>query len=123
MNRFAGYPVEMLSWSYRVNFDISHTSYATKAWQVAFRPGEVCSFQPSGLDQGPAYPRLSQFYCWIPNLGYTHSFDFEMANGDYTYTLGLHKTDDCTNSRASYQSIIDLSKTSLQVINIGTLNS
>ena len=79
-------------------------SNAVKTWKVAFWSGEFCASQSGGIDQGPSYPQLSQVCNPIPNIGFTQAFDFEVANGDYTYTLGLHKSDDCSDSGGSYQS-------------------
>lgn len=47
--------------------------------------------------------RLSQPCNAIEGIGLTSALDYHVANGDYTYILGLHKTDDCSDTGGTYQ--------------------
>jgi hypothetical protein len=73
-------------------------SLAINTWQLAFWQGQQCTGISTQVDSGPATPQLSQVCNPIPDMGVTSAFDYEVANGDYTYILGLHSTDDCSDA-------------------------
>lgn len=77
--------------------------YALSTWEVAFRSGAECTSQSTGLDRGPEPPTDSRVCNPIPHIGFTQSLDYRVSDGHYTYTLGLHKTDNCSDSGGSYQ--------------------
>jgi hypothetical protein len=77
-----------------------------KTWKLAFWSGSHCTSAEVAVDQGPAYPSLSQVCNPIPELGLTRTFDYEVASGDYSYILGLHKTDDCSDAGGVFQGLL-----------------
>ena len=72
-------------------------------WKLSFWSGSHCTSEEVAVEEGPAYPSLSQVCNQIPGIGLTQAFDYEVANGDYSYTLGLHKTDDCSDAGGVFQ--------------------
>lgn len=82
---------------------LNSRALAINTWQVAFWSGRDCTSAPVQTDSGPQTPQLSQVCNPIPDLGYTQSFDYEVASGDYSYILGLHKTGDCSDTGGKFQ--------------------
>lgn len=78
-----------------------------KTWKLAFWSGSHCTSAEVSVDEGPAFPSLSQVCNPIPGLGLTQTFDYEVASGDYSYILGLHKTDDCSDAGGVFQGSLE----------------
>lgn len=93
--------VSTLAFMALANVAIAQTT--TNTWLVSYWESTMCTGLGLGETSGPDTPQLSTVCNAIPDIGTAASMTYEVASGNYTYSLGVHNTDDCSDDLGVFQ--------------------